>query len=183
VAGPARRQWRSPYNPHMSEPEVWLRGPIAGVPPHLQPVAHSLLQSREEIARVLDGLTPAGIWAVHAQAASIGFHVLHAIGSLDRLFTYARGEELSDAQRRVLARESAPDPQGTASDLVAAFEAAVERALDQLRRTDESTLTATREVGRAWLPSTVIGLLFHGAEHTQRHAGQALTTRRMSSDR
>jgi uncharacterized damage-inducible protein DinB len=166
----------------MSEPEVWLRGPIAGVPPHLQPVAHSLLQSREEIARVLDGLTPAGIWEVHAQAASIGFHVLHAIGSLDRLFTYARGEALSEAQRRVLAQESEPDPQVTASDLVSAFEAAVERALDQLRRTDESTLTATREVGRARLPSTVIGLLFHGAEHTQRHAGQALTTRRMSSD-
>jgi hypothetical protein len=167
----------------MSEPEVWLRGPIAGVPPHLQPVAHSLLQSREEIAHVLDGLTPAGIWEVHAQAASIGFHVLHAIGSLDRLFTYARGEALSDGQRRVLAREPAPDPQVTAGELVTAFETAVERALDQLRRTDESTLTATREVGRARLPSTVIGLLFHGAEHTQRHAGQALTTKRMSSDR
>jgi hypothetical protein len=48
--------------------------------------------------------------------------------------------------------------------------------------TGEATLTATREVGRARLPSTVIGLLFHAAEHTQRHAGQALTTKRMCSD-
>jgi hypothetical protein len=31
-------------------------------------------------------------------------------------------------------------------------------------------------VGRARLPSTVFGLLFHVAEHTQRHAGQAITT-------
>src|SRR3954471_24619926 len=71
----------------MSEPEVWLRGPVAGVPPHLQPVAHGLLQCREEIARVLADMTPGQIWYEHANAASIGFHVLHAIGSLDRLFT------------------------------------------------------------------------------------------------
>jgi hypothetical protein len=166
----------------MSEPEVWLRGPIAGVRPHLQPVAHSLLQSRDEIRGVLGGMTPENIWRVHAHAASIGFHVLHAIGSLDRLFTYARGEALSEAQRQDLARESAPDPHVTANDLLAAFDVAVESALDQLRRIDEATLTTTREVGRARLPSTVIGLLFHAAEHTQRHAGQALTTKRMWSD-
>ena len=163
----------------MSEPEVWLRGAIPAIPPHLQPVAHSLLQSREEIQRVLDGLTPDRIWSAHPNAASIGFHVLHAIGSLDRLFTYARGSGLSDAQRQILAQESQPDTDVTGNDLLAAFDAAVERALDQLRGTDEATLTAKREVGRARLPSTVIGLLFHAAEHTQRHAGQALTTRRI----
>src|SRR4249920_3625751 len=117
----------------MSEPEVWLRGPIAGVPPHLQPVAHSLLQCREEIERVLAGLTPERIWHAHPSAASIGFHVLHAIGSLDRLFTYARGAALSDAQRQALAQESNPDTDLTAGDLLAAFDTAVERALDQLR--------------------------------------------------
>jgi|SRR6478672_11694442 len=163
----------------MSEPEVWLRGPIAEVPPHLQPVAHSLLQCREEIARVLDGMTPERIWFAHANAASIGFHVLHAIGSLDRLFTYARGGALSDAQRQALMQETQPDPDRTAADLVAAFDAGVIRALDQLRGTDETTLTAVRHVGRARLPSTVIGLLFHAAEHTQRHVGQALTTSRL----
>jgi uncharacterized damage-inducible protein DinB len=163
----------------MSEPEVWLRGPIAGVPPYLQPVAHSLLQCREEIARVLAGLTPEQIWCAHPGAASIGFHVLHAIGSLDRLFTYARGEALSDAQRQALVQETQPDPALTAADLVAAFDVGVGRALDQLRGTDETTLTTVRHVGRARLPSTVIGLLFHAAEHTQRHVGQALTTSRL----
>ncbi|MFL6279641.1 MAG: DinB family protein [Vicinamibacterales bacterium] len=168
----------------MSQPEVWLRGPIAGVPPHLQPVAHGLLQCREEIARVLADMTPGQIWYEHANAASIGFHVLHAIGSLDRLFTYARGAALSDAQRQVLAQESRPDTALTAGELLAAFDLATERALDQLRGTGEATLTAARYVGRGRLPSTVIGLLFHAAEHTQRHVGQALTTRRLmfSSD-
>jgi uncharacterized damage-inducible protein DinB len=163
----------------MSEPEVWLRGPIAGVPPHLQPVAHSLLQCREEIERVLTDLTIDRMWQAPANAASIGFHVLHAVGSLDRLFTYARGEALSDAQRQALVQETQPDTALTADDLLAAFDSGVARALDQLRGTDESTLTAVRHVGRARLPSTVMGLLFHAAEHTQRHIGQALTTGRL----
>jgi hypothetical protein len=33
-----------------------------------------------------------------------------------------------------------------------------------------------RQVGRAQLPSTVLGLLFHAAEHAQRHVGQLVTT-------
>jgi uncharacterized damage-inducible protein DinB len=33
-----------------------------------------------------------------------------------------------------------------------------------------------RFVGRAKLPSTVLGLLVHAAEHTMRHTGQLLVT-------
>jgi uncharacterized damage-inducible protein DinB len=36
-------------------------------------------------------------------------------------------------------------------------------------------LRDAREVGRRRLPTTVIGLLTHIAEHTQRHVGQAIT--------
>ena len=162
----------------MSEPEVWLRGPVAGVPPHLQPVAHSLQQCREELGRLLAGMPADRIWQSRGNAASIGFHVRHAIGSLDRLFTYARGAQLSDAQRQVLAQESLPDPDLGAEDLLAAFDAAVTRSLDQLRETPDAVLTDRRLVGRAQLPSTVLGLLFHAAEHTQRHVGQAITTAR-----
>ena len=164
----------------MAKPEVWLRGPIEGVPPLLQPVAHSLTQCREELERLLSGMHPERIWRANSGAASIGFHVLHACGSLDRLFTYARGAALSDAQRQVLAQESQPDPDLTADDLIAAFDATVVRALDQLRQTPDSTLTSERLVGRAKLPSTVIGLLFHAAEHTQRHVGQAVTTNKLA---
>lgn len=162
----------------MPEPEVWLRGPVDGVPAHLQPVAHSLLQCREELGGLLSGMPAARIWRSRGDAASIGFHVRHAIGSLDRLFTYARGAALSDAQRDVLARESVADVNLGAGDLLAAFDAAMLRAIDQLRDTPEAVLTDRRLVGRAQLPSTVIGLLFHAAEHTQRHVGQAITTAR-----
>jgi hypothetical protein len=161
-------------------PEVWLRGELVdGVPALLQPVAHSLLQSREEVETLLSDLTPDAIWLARNGAAAVGYHVLHAIGSLDRLLTYARGATLSDAQLLVLQQEAQPDPDVTADDLIAAFDAAVTRALDQLRDTDQSTLATPRAVGRGRLPSTVIGLLFHAAEHTQRHVGQATSTRKL----
>ena len=164
----------------MSPPEMWLRGPIAAVPALLQPVAHSLLQCREEMRAHVAGLTPEQVWARPNGAASIGFHARHAAGSLDRLFTYARGERLSAAQLAALAAEAHPDltPRVGAA-LVAAFDEAVERALEQLRTTAERTLLDARGVGRAQLPSTVLGLLFHAAEHTQRHVGQLVTTEKV----
>jgi hypothetical protein len=163
----------------MSKPEVWLRGAIDGVPDLLQPAVHSLLQCREEVEALLGGLSAERIWRSEGKAASIGFHVLHAIGSLDRLLTYARGAMLSDAQLLVLAQESQRDVDISADDLLAAFDAAVVRAIDQIRETPVSSLTDRRLVGRARLASTVIGLLFHAAEHTQRHVGQAVTTSRL----
>ena len=159
----------------MANTEVWLRGPVDGIPALLQPAAHSLLQCREELEAAVAALPPDQIWASRNGSASIGYHLRHAAGSLDRLFTYARGAMLSDAQLMVLRQESQPDPALGAADLLAGFDAVVERSLDQLRSTDERTLSDARHVGRAKLPSTVIGLLFHGAEHTQRHAGQIAT--------
>ena len=161
-----------------NEPEPWLRGPVQGVPPLLQPVAHALLQAIEDVRRVALPLDDRALWARPGGAASVGFHLRHAPGALDRLFTYARGETLSPEQLAALKRETDPTGQGksSASELVAAFEAQVERALAQLRSTREETLTERREVGRARLPSTVIGLLFHAAEHTQRHVGQTIAT-------
>jgi uncharacterized damage-inducible protein DinB len=122
-------------------------------------------------------LPPDSLWAQPSGAGSIGFHLRHAAGSLDRLFTYARGEQLSTAQRQALASEGDPDTSAdAAARLLTAFEETVERALQQLRTTDEATLLEPRYVGRARLASTVLGLLFHAAEHTQRHAGQVVTT-------
>jgi uncharacterized damage-inducible protein DinB len=70
-------------------------------------------------------------------------------------------------------------PAEEAASLVSAFERQVDRALAQLRDTSEATLLETRGVGRLQLPSTVIGLLVHAAEHTQRHVGQIVTTARI----
>ena len=161
----------------MAKPEAWLRGPVEGIPPQLQPVAHSLLQCREEVDTHVPGLTPDQLWARPGGAAAIGYHVRHAAGSLDRLFTYARGESLSPEQMSAFKAEGEPDMQeGAAARLVEHFYRAVEAALEQLRRADTSTLLDFRGVGRAQLPSTMLGLLFHGAEHAQRHMGQMVTT-------
>jgi uncharacterized damage-inducible protein DinB len=166
----------------LPQPEVWLRGRVPSVPALLQPAAHSLLQCREEFAAAVGGLTPEQLWARPGGAASIGFHARHAAGSLDRLFTYARGEQLSPAQLAALAAEGQTDFTADISRrLVADFDAAVERALEQLRTTSETTLLEARGVGRARLPSTVLGLLFHAAEHTQRHVGQLVTTAKVLS--
>lgn len=161
-------------------PEVWLRGPVEGVPPLLQPVAHALLQAREEVEARLREFPAELLWARPAGVASVGFHLQHLTGVVDRLFTYARGEALSPEQLRALRAEGEPPGPGTTpGELVAAFHAQVERALSQLRATDEASLTEPREVGRARLPSTTLGLLFHAAEHTQRHVGQLHVTARV----
>src|SRR5688572_25137258 len=126
-------------------PEVWMRGPVPGIPAMLQPVAHSLLQCREELTSTLANLSIEETWARPSSVASIGFHARHAAGSLDRLFTYARGEQLSAAQRAALAVEAQPDVSPDAgARLIAAFDQAVERALEQLRNTDEATLLEFR---------------------------------------
>ena len=82
----------------MSDPtEVWQRGPIAGIAPLLMPVAHALVQAREDIQYLAANVPDAIVWEKPNGAASIGFHVPHLGGALDRLFTYARGEMLNDA--------------------------------------------------------------------------------------
>ena len=192
-------------------PEVWLRGPLPDVPPLLQPVAHALMQAREEVTALMDGFPDSLLWerpyrnagdAATAPAdrperafrprqtaenrsgipvASVGFHLQHLTGVLDRLFTYARGEVLLPSQLAALAQEGNPTGELSVSvaELVRRFNEQVDTALAQLRQTDEQTLTDERTVGRAQLPSTVIGLLVHAAEHTTRHVGQLLVTVRI----
>lgn len=162
--------------------EAWLRGPVEGVPALLQPVAHALVQAREEIVKIVRELPPDRLWSQPGGVASVGFHLQHVSGVLDRLFTYARGAALSADQREALGREGVrPESGGSLKEVLERLDANVERALMQLRATDPDTLTQPRVVGRQQLPSTVLGLLFHAAEHTQRHVGQMLVTARVQS--
>jgi len=156
-------------------PEYWLRGPVDNMPPLLQPIAHALLQARDEVNGMMADLPERLLWEKPAGMASPAFHLQHLAGVLDRLFTYARGEQLSQTQLAYLAAEG-KDKSQTVAELLAAFNMQVDIALKQLRETDERTLTATRGVGRAQIPSTVMGLLVHAAEHTMRHTGQLLVT-------
>jgi uncharacterized damage-inducible protein DinB len=161
-------------------PEVWLRGPLPQVPPLLQPVAHALLQAREEVAEYMAHFPAAKLAERPLDLASVGFHLRHLTGVLDRTFTYARSEALSETQLTYLAAETQPPTHpGAIAELVQAFHKQVDKALAQLKATSEATLTEWRGVGRAQLPSTVIGLLVHAAEHTTRHVGQLLVTSKL----
>jgi hypothetical protein len=162
--------------------EAWLRGPVPGVPPLLQPAAHALIQANEDVAALAPSVSSDVLWAERG-AATAGFHLLHIVGALDRLFGYARGEGLSENQKAVLRAEAVPHPELDGSTLAMRVADAVERALVQLRATDPERVFEERKVGRAGLPSTVLGLLFHGAEHTTRHVGQFITTVKLVTPR
>ena len=160
-----------------SRTEAWQRGPVPGIPDHLQPVAHALIGAAEDAADAVGGLSTAQLWVMPGGAASIGFHLMHLAGSTDRLFTYARGERLTEAQKAALGAErSFPDPRPATADLVRAWQETVDRSLHQLAQTTEAQLAEARGIGRLALPSNVRGLLFHAAEHATRHVGQIITT-------
>jgi uncharacterized damage-inducible protein DinB len=158
------------------KPEVWLRGPLNNIPVLLQPVAQALLQAREELNGLMIGFPDALLWDKVAGMASPGFHLQHLAGVLNRLFTYANGEPLTAYQLSYLALEGKRSENIHVNDLVELFNLQVDSVLQQLTEVDESALTQTRGVGRAQLPSTVIGLYVHAAEHTMRHLGQLLVT-------
>jgi len=157
-------------------PEVWMRGPVPGIPPLLQPVAHALLQAQEEIHSLLTGFEDSLLWQQPAGVAAVGFHLQHITGVLDRLFTYAAGQPLSEQQLAYLAAEGKPDDRLSVQSLLQAFDEQLSKTIEKLKVMDEEHLTDARTVGRQQLPSTVMGLVFHSAEHTMRHTGQLLVT-------
>ena len=156
--------------------EVWLRGPLEDVPALLQPVAQALLQAREELHELMADFPDNLLGQKVAGMASPGFHLQHLTGVLNRLFTYARGEALTAEQLDYLSAEGKISENITVADLVERFDNEVDKAIGQLITTDEQTLKQFRGVGRAQLPSTVIGLYTHTAEHAMRHLGQLLVT-------
>lgn len=166
----------------MTAPEPWLRGPLPGYSHLLMPAAHALTQSRDDLARHAAQLSLAQVWAEPGGAPSAGFHLRHIAGSIDRLLTYAAVRSLNDDQFRFLAAERiAGTPLTSVIELIAAAQAKIDEALSVLRHTPDDTLFAERFVGRAQLPTNVFGLLFHIAEHTQRHTGQLITTMRIAA--
>jgi uncharacterized damage-inducible protein DinB len=161
-------------------PEAWLRGPIEGVPPHLMPVFHSFAMVREDLARYTEGLTTEDVWRRTGTLPSLGFHLRHIARSVDRLVTYLCGEQLSEAQTAALKQES--DPGATLAELLADIDAKLHDAERKIRAIDAAMLQEPRYIGKKRLPSTVLGLLVHVAEHTQRHLGQAITTAKLARE-
>lgn len=163
----------------MASTEWWQRGPVEGVPALLQPVAHILLQVRESVEEIVAPLTEAEWNARPGGVASAAFHVRHITGVIDRLFTYARGNPLSKEQLAAIQSEGGALRTADVAQVLGALSARVDAAVAELREVDVATLGDFRPVGRAQLPSTVIGCLVHGAEHAMRHVGQLSVTARV----
>ncbi|MES1223526.1 MAG: DinB family protein [Bacteroidota bacterium] len=158
------------------QPEFWLRGPVDDIQPLLQPVAHALLQARAEVNIALQNFPENLLWQKPGGAASVGFHLQHVTGVLDRLFSYANEKQLDQKQLNYLQSEGKENADIRLTNLLTNFSEQVDKALHQLKNTPENTLLDKRGVGRKLIPSNVLGLLFHAAEHTQRHTGQLLVT-------
>lgn len=159
--------------------EVWMRGPIAGLDPLLQPVAHAILQAREEVNLMMIDFPNELIWEKPSGVASVAFHLQHLSGVLDRLFTYANNQLLNEDQLELLALESDDTQYLTVKGLLTRFNNQVNKALTQLKNMDEKTLLEPRGIGRKQIPTNLLGLVFHAAEHTQRHVGQLFVTVRI----
>ena len=162
------------------QPHPWLRGPVEGVPRELQPVAHGFIQTLEEVHEFTAGFPDDLLWESVAGLAPVGFHLKHIAGVIDRLTTTAEKGATTEEQRAAAKAEREPGPHdATTASLVAAIERTIDEAMNRLRRMDPAKVYEPREVGRLKLPSTVIGSMFHAAEHAQRHCGQLLGTSRV----
>jgi uncharacterized damage-inducible protein DinB len=158
------------------QPEFWLRGPIESYPLILQPVVHAILQAQLEIHELMHDFPTELLWERPAGMASPAFHLQHISGVLDRMATYAKAAKLNESQFEYLKQEGKENTELTTEDLIQHLDSQITDFLHYISTLEPSTVTDYRGVGRGQLPSTVGGLLFHGAEHMQRHFGQLLVT-------
>lgn len=160
-----------------------MRGPLEGVHPLVAPTLHAFAQAREDLARWTEGLTDAQIWLRPLGLAPVGFQLRHIAGSVNRLTTYLRGEQLTAQQLETLRDETGLDnvSQGSGrSALLDEINSAFDHSEQVIRALDPAILEQPRAVGRRQLPTTVIGLVVHLAEHTQRHVGELIVTSKLA---
>jgi uncharacterized damage-inducible protein DinB len=156
------------------QPEPWLRGTYTEIPAVLRAVLHAFDLAREDVLSACSGLSETDLNASPVGLTPVSFHLRHVPRSLDRLLTYAEGNQLSAEQITNLKRES--DPGATREELLREFESGIESAAVRVRAFAGADLEQPRGVGKKQLPTSVGGLLVHLADHTQRHVGQIVTT-------
>lgn len=156
------------------QPEPWLRGTYTDLPAVLRGVLHAFDLSREDVLHWCAGLSETDLNASPSGLTPISYHLRHIPRSLDRLLTYAEGNQLSSDQIALLKRES--EPGATREELFAEFQEGIEGTAARVRAFAGADLEQPRGVGKKQLPTSVGGLLVHLADHTQRHAGQIVTT-------
>ena len=157
----------------MSMVEPWLRGTHTETDSVRRAVLHALDLAREDAEKWCAPLSDEQLNARPNDIAPVAFHLRHIARSLDRLITYAEGNQLNESQ--IVEMKAELNPGATKSQLLAEFNAALDRSAQRILAMQEPLATA-RGVGKKQLPTTVGGLIIHCADHTQRHIGQLVTT-------
>ena len=177
LAGEANSSATGTYKqPSASAGEPWMRGTHCELDPLRRAVIHALELAEEDAQRWALSLSAEMFFARPHGLPSVAFHLRHIARSLDRLLTYARGELLKEEQLDRLGTEMAP---GTSGEVLAEFHEGLTNVKKVIRNLPPETYAEPRGIGRKQLPTTVAGLLIHCAEHTQRHAGQMVTTAKL----
>jgi uncharacterized damage-inducible protein DinB len=161
----------------ITQPEPWLRGTHSELPAVLRAVLHAFELAQEDVLRWTAELTEAELRNAPYELTPISFHLRHIPRSLDRMLTYAEGNQLSAEQIAALKAEM--EPGISRVDLFSEFDRGLQNSAQRVRAFAESSLNQSRSVGKKQLPTSVGGLLVHLADHTQRHTGQIVTTARL----
>jgi uncharacterized damage-inducible protein DinB len=167
--------------PESRLPEPWLRGTLTDTPAVQRAVLHAFEAAKEDLTKWCAGLTDDEIDQRPAGLASVGFHLRHIPGSVDRLLTYAEDRELSEEQLQAMKAEA--NAGASAAEYLQILSDGLKATADRVRKMNPGEFEQSRYVGRKRMPTTVGGLLVHVAEHTQRHVGQAITTARILLDK
>lgn len=158
-------------------PEPWMRGTHTELDPVRRAVVHALELAEEDARRWAVGLSEEALFRRFEGLPSVAFHLRHIVRSLDRLLTYAEGGGLRETQIAELATEHAFS---SASAVIEEFVDGMKRAKERVASTQPECFAEARGIGRKRLPTTMVGLLIHCADHTQRHAGQMVTTAKLA---
>lgn len=159
--------------------EPWLRGTHSEVPAVARAVLHAFDLSLDDLAKWTEGLTDLEIHTLPLELPPIAFHLRHIARSVDRLLTYAEGNQLSPEQlAKLKAEEVGPqhDERETLAALLDEVRASFVNASGRVRALASADMNTFRGVGRKQLPTSVGGALVHVADHTMRHVGQVVTT-------
>jgi uncharacterized damage-inducible protein DinB len=154
--------------------EPWMSGTLGDLHPLMAALLYSFQYARADLEAWTEDLSAEDLSRSVLGLAPICFHIRHIAGSIDRLLTYARGEQLSAAQMSVLRDEGGTGMSREA--LLKLLDDEFERAGATIRKLVPESLGEMREIGRKRIPVPLATLLVHIAEHTQRHVGEAIVT-------
>jgi uncharacterized damage-inducible protein DinB len=160
-----------------TQPEPWLRGNYTELPAVLRAILHAFDLAREDAVLWADDLSESELHSSPSGLTPVSFHMRHIVRSLDRLLTYAEGNQLSSEQ--LIAYKTELDPAVSREEILAEFHQGLDRAAERVRAFATADLEQPRLVGKKQLPASLGGLLVHLADHTQRHTGQIITTAKL----